>query len=590
LKMKKKKLTGGIFIVGIIIVVGLIFLFYSGESKEKEDELSPEFIEWFEQYEEKWDFNYSYINCIFEKTCNGTFYLEVFVNPEENILEITEYLSDYGAIERISGNSINFETDDPYKIDFIIHLSYIDEIELGLIRSDYKVASDEELYSCEISEDCIKVLSGCCGCRDHTTLNKDYVNDWNSLKEFSCYDTLCVAIACITGWTYYTEPECIDNTCQLIYDQKWICEADFSDICLNNIPQNKWDESKIWVGDKSLLCSDILELCDIDYENITEENSTLIIDINEPTDNSNVTTEKIYIRAITNNDSTCQYSWTARFPDSTGWFSAREMNVTTGTYHSQLLENLREGDYIIKLNCIDESGNSQVSYVTFKVDISFPDMYNLTKRYWKFIGDGVGSPLLTRSDMPNLLKDYKFYSGENMDVSSTNVLWVKGKPIENSTSNGDLDSPQVLLEVGTNANEPLFHYRLIFNKAVNFSTMHLGEYMVILGDYYKVQEGSTNNKIILRKWNDDKDIILEDNQPIKVNDEIINGAKVDINNDWGTVTGMDIYLAMHDPNKDYILVGEHYDDTIFHSLRLNFKSYSNETGAEIYLESAKGGV
>jgi len=317
---------------------------------------------------------------------------------------------------------------------------------------------------------------------------------------------------------------------------------------------------------------------------LCEDDTSLILNITEPIENSIISTDFVFINTTTSDDATCKYSWTRRFLDSVKKIPYRVMNITNGIYHSQLLEDLEYGHYTIKLNCTDELGNSQVNYVNFKTDRMYPDMYNLTERRKKFIGDNIGAGLYD-NDLPNLLIDGSISYVDGIYAQFIQILGIGSKQIENSTSNGDLNSPQVLIEVGTDYNEYLFHYELKFSKAVNFSKMYEGEPILMLGNYYKVQEGSTNDKIIFKKKSDNKEMILEDNQSITVNGGIVNGTKAKIDAREEGVLSIEVYLAMQNPNKDYIAVGEYYDDSVFDALRLNFKSYSNEAGAEIYLES-----
>lgn len=79
-------------------------------------------------------------------------------------------------------------------------------------------------------------------------------------------------------------------------------------------------------------------------------------------------------------------------------------------------------------------------------------------------------------------------------------------------------------------------------------------------------------------------------KPAKIDNEIINGTYVEFNtfidsNDYVNI--IDISFAMPDPNKDYIAVGESYDDPFFQNIRTTFKSYSEVEVAEIYIGSVK---
>jgi len=199
--------------------------------------------------------------------------------------------------------------------------------------------------------------------------------------------------------------------------------------------------------------------------------------------------------------------------------------------------------------------------------------------------------LFTATELPNLLKDGIF---EHPDVGTriqySPILFTGSSRIKNSTNNGDLPSPKVLIEVGTDPNNYLYKYKLSFAKNINFTGLENPGAIEILGENYIINVGSTNQKIILNKEGSDSTIILEKNQPANVNGEIIDGTYVEFNtfrDSQDYVNIIDISFAMQNPNKDYIAVGESYDEPVFQSIRLTFKSFSEEKGAEIYVGSVK---
>ena len=325
----------------------------------------------------------------------------------------------------------------------------------------------------------------------------------------------------------------------------------------------------------------------------TEETTkSLIINITQPINNSDILTNSVNIKAASNKIAICQYSQRVSFPNSGGISKQKQMNMTDGTFHSQLIENLQNGgSYTITLNCTDESGNSETDSVKFFVDLAASDYYQVTNRtlFFKYIGHGIGGRIYTKNELPHLLGDQEFYSGDGALVKSTRSLRLGGT-IENSTSNGDLDFPEVLLQIGTDYNDYnyLYKYQLTF-KSTNFSIMHIpaADSIQLFGKYYKVQEGSTNNKIILKRAGSDKNIILENNQLIKIDDEIINGTHVEFKGDEDGIHEITIRMAMQGSNKDYIAVGEFYDNPVFPNLRITFELYSKEHGAYISLEGVE---
>ncbi len=268
----KKKLIILILIIVIIIVTNLFFLFYlnknSKKVEKKEIELSPEFQEWFSQYRERWNFTHPYIKCIFEKNCNGTFYLEVEIKPEENISMISDILKLYGNIENTQEEMIRVKVNDPYKVDKIISLSFVDKVNLILIESDYKLPiSDNELHYCEEDDDCA-VVSGCCNCGNggvNTLINKKYADEWNSLRDVSCKGIGCLAIlsrdfSCLG----IAVKKCINNSCKFLNYSDAPCDTLFYSFCRNNIPKSLLDELSDFgqMSDGRVSCRKIIRLCE----------------------------------------------------------------------------------------------------------------------------------------------------------------------------------------------------------------------------------------------------------------------------------------------------------------------------------------
>ena len=204
---------------------------------------------------------------------------------------------------------------------------------------------------------------------------------------------------------------------------------------------------------------------------------------------------------------------------------------------------------------------------------------------------GEGTPTrmsFTSSELPILLKNDIFeYTRDSyvLDRPYSPALFINSKNIENSTSNGDFEIPKVLIEVGTNYNNYLYKYRISFAKNVNFTNNNEDWWIYLFGDNYQIMDGSTNDRIILRKDFGNDNIILENNQSIKINNEVINGTYVELNSGYPVtdfVNRIEFYFAMQNPNKDYIAVGESYDNPVFKNVRYLFKSYSEQSGAEIY--------
>jgi len=326
---------------------------------------------------------------------------------------------------------------------------------------------------------------------------------------------------------------------------------------------------------------------------VEEDTTPLTINITYPLNSSTIKANSVYVKAKTNKMAICQYAEEGGVGDSI----LKQMDITDGILHLQLMNELQSDEhFIIKLSCTDDFGNLQTDSTEFWIGTLLPDKFDLTGKYKKFIGDDISS-LLRKTKLPNLLKDGVFnfdpLSGGTTISEYLSYLYVGGKRIEKSISNGDLDSPEILIEVGTDPNNYLYKYKLTFLGIINLTRIRNEGMMRILGENYMVNKSSTNQKIVLNKVGYDSTIVLERNQPIKVNDEIISGTYVEFNDldnrqIYDYILIVEIYFAMQDPKKDYIAVGESYDDPVFKSIRLTFESYSEEEGAKIYIGSTKG--
>lgn len=255
-------------------------------------------------------------------------------------------------------------------------------------------------------------------------------------------------------------------------------------------------------------------------------------------------------------------------------------------YYCDRKDNLKERTYKCKngcengvcIECIDDAGCNEYEYCLNKICVNKTLM---PVEYSKFWG------ILTHADLPNLLKAGEFNTTEGRTIwYIQDLLMGSGFRIQNSTSNGDLDSPTILIEVGTDYSNPLYIYRLTFSNDINFSEMH-GKILEFLGENYIIDKNSTNQKIILNKKGTNSILILESNQHAKLNDKAINGTFIEFNGYQGNISRIDARFAMQNPKKDYIAVGEYYDDPFFQNIRVTFKSYF-EGRAEIYIGSIKG--
>ncbi|MBI5804139.1 hypothetical protein HY450_02755 [Candidatus Pacearchaeota archaeon] len=330
----------------------------------------------------------------------------------------------------------------------------------------------------------------------------------------------------------------------------------------------------------------------------------LNITITNPLDNSNVTTKYTYIKAVSDREATCKYSYTGKSKDfNEPQISTRpqQMETTGGTSHSQIIENLQHNFlYEVKLSCqaepedkITSSSTTSTQFLTQTLlPVESRGLFNplyggaeIGERYAGYIG------VLTKSELRNLLADINFeYLNESRIMSP--VIETGNSLIENSTSNGDLEYPAVLIEVGTNPRDYVYRYRMYFSRNIKFEFMR-GKTLQIVGENYTVSQNSTNEMFILEREN--SVLTFLNDQPAILNNKTINGTKVGFKfGGDGGINTISVNFTMQDPNKDYIAVGESYDDPFFRNIRIGFVSYNasrnqyNEIfGSEIYVGSTK---
>ncbi|MBS3081089.1 hypothetical protein J4221_06465 [Candidatus Pacearchaeota archaeon] len=582
--MIKSSLVILIIIVIFFIIGNLLFLIYSEKQKpvtekeikkdksKEENKLSPKFYSWIAQYNQTYNISRPYIKCIFDKTCNGTFHLELQIREEENISEKENVLKTYGSIQNYYGSYIRFLMGNPWDFNELLNLSFIEKIRLERITSDYVLVSEDKLHYCDKDNDCVKVRSGCCGCAN-VAINKRYNEDWSELQNFWCKGIGCIAVK-DTSEICYADPKCVNNVCKLINEPKWICnKTGFVDIC-KSLSQEKWNKSDLLAAGKIYSCLEIFEICDVPYKEEIIENVTnliLAINITEPYEKV-IKTSFTQLKLVTNENASCNFSSDVYLFNIKNNSLFGKMNSIDGKVHTYLLESLIDGGhYFINATCINNLGELNEDAIDFWVGIIMPvDYIKIRTGGFK-----------TKKELQNLLEDYEFYDGESTLIKSTEIFGLGGN-VEKIIIDS---SEQTVYKAGTNPNNYLFYYKVIFSKNIDFSSMHLSiaEPLKIFKESYKVREGSTNNKIILKRQDSDRELILENNQPVKVNDDIITGTYISISNTSYGVSQIEVRMAMQDPSKDYIAVGEYYDDPIFNNIKLTFKSYSSENGTEFYI-------
>lgn len=572
--MKKRKIIISSLITVMVLIGSFIILFYIFGSLEKENSLNPRFLEWFNSTSKVYYFDHPSVKCILEKTCNGVFQFEISVS-EKNLSSLEKQLIKYGNITDEHSNSlsysISFETSNPDKINNFFNL--IQEINFINIKSNYKInLSLTDLKKCQIDKDCTLVPSGCCGC-NYESINKNYGLSWQN--QFYCLTSGCLALACISD----EKAICEQNICT----KRDITSCNYNTDCISG------EEDCINSALASRLSYETTERFNCKCEQnkcIGIPKKPIIINITSPLNNSIIGLEEIYFNATTNRDSTCEYSLKIKKGEIITEIGFREMNQTGKRNHSQLFSSLKNrGSYILQLECDDLSGNIGKNSVNFLPTI---------KEFLNFSGGFIGgiTPIphssFTGAELPILLKDDLFNYSNSFNIPYTTLLSIHSKNIENSTGEGNLESPKPLILIGTDYNNYLYKYSLIFSRNINFTKNDNEEFEIeLLGEKYKIIPGSTNQKLILKNDYLANNFILENNQPLMINNQVINGTYIKFNAFLGStsvdyINQIDFYFAMQNSSKDYLLAGESYVNPLFQNIKYSFKTYSQENGAEIY--------
>src|SRR3989344_3233366 len=481
-----------ILVILVIVLVGsnLIFYVIIHPKSKQEKELSPKFLVLVEKYKQTYNLNNSYINCIFENTCNGTFYLEVELEEGSNISGIVNIIERFGEINIASGNLINFRTKNFLQLNDLLKQDFIKNVTIYMIKSDRTIKYfGEKLYACKMDNDCIKIFtSGCSG--GIYFINKYYEQEVLSQDRMNNVGIACGSFVGAPTLSSLNTPKCLGDRCQGVYSQEALCKSQLE--ILKYVGENQ--ENGQFFSDSNLTYIEIGEICDIELgtaiskkQENNETQEKLTITLINPSNNSIIKDNSINIGVNTNEKSICSISGKITSPFSEKDLSKKEMQITGEIFHSHKLENLEDGSrYIIEIICRNISGEEIKGSLEFKVSIIMPINYiafsGNNSNNKKFVGAQTGKDIYN-NDFPFLLGVGQFYSDGSLLIFSVQNLGVDYNII--NTTN-------IFLEINS------FTYEIIFSKSVNFSTMHisLADPIEMLRKFYKVQDGSNNTIII----------------------------------------------------------------------------------------------
>lgn len=229
-----------LFLVILILVVFAFIYIVNRGGTAREKELTPEFLDWLNKSERAYDFNNPYVECLFTKTCDGIFHLEIETKALTNLSQLEEIINKYGKIggSYQNYNLIYFETRDIDNVDNFIDNPLIANITLASINPDKINIPDRNLYSCNTNDDCVKVNVGCCGCSD-TVINKNYTNNLASFYSISCTRVACAAVVCSSPLGRAIK--CIDKKCTFVNWTEAPCDSELYPFCKNYIQKSLWD-------------------------------------------------------------------------------------------------------------------------------------------------------------------------------------------------------------------------------------------------------------------------------------------------------------------------------------------------------------
>lgn len=126
-------------------------------------------------------------------------------------------------------------------------------------------AIPDDIYSCQVDNDCIAVKNGCCGCSaggSFVAINKDYQDYWNNKLLIDCKEIGCAAVMS-NNKTCFSIPKCLEGFCGFSHNEYDICKLDVHDHCLGLDKKQLNDTIDIMnpYYPSDLNCNDILNFC-----------------------------------------------------------------------------------------------------------------------------------------------------------------------------------------------------------------------------------------------------------------------------------------------------------------------------------------
>ncbi|MBD3252665.1 hypothetical protein GF386_02970 [Candidatus Pacearchaeota archaeon] len=248
---------------------------------------------------------------------------------------------------------------------------------------------------------------------------------------------------------------------------------------------------------------------------------------------------------------------------------------------SDFIKNIFIGD-------IDES--SIQSTVTGKATYN-PEAISLGEIH---LGESLNKKIkiIDGNDLPNILAQGTFTDNqENSCTYDSTIKISSNSKLEFSDSDKDLEDPEILVQLSSEPQIPVYTWVIDFLEPVDF-TEAKGKELIIFGNSYIVDESTDSNVLFL--INSESDIIeLEEGNEISINSNQVSGTLVTLESSFGftDVTKIEIAVAAED-NNDYILENNHYTDPIFGTISIDFIDLKNkpslENGKDVWSGIRKG--
>ena len=148
-------------------------------------------------------------------------------------------------------------------------------------------------------------------------------------------------------------------------------------------------------------------------------------------------------------------------------------------------------DIMAALNVANSVGVSSGSTTTTAATVSgnAASLNTASEKIYLEVDTGVGVAVdtLTDNDFPSVLGGTTFTDDSGTEYSYVQTLKMGAREFTLSTSGGDLDDPNLIIDVGTTATTPLYNYTITFTNHVNFTTADsIGEDLEIAGGVYTV--------------------------------------------------------------------------------------------------------